>query len=62
MWDLGHSQAFKSLCYILDCPEKVGYTALLIPLSQSKSLNANNQIFKEITNFHFKLLTQKLPA
>jgi hypothetical protein len=36
--------------------------ALSIPLSRSGSLDANDRIFKEIANLHFKLLTQGLPA
>jgi hypothetical protein len=35
---------------------------LLISLSWLKSLSVNNRIFKEIANFHFKLLAQELPA
>jgi hypothetical protein len=29
---------------------------LSIPLSRSESLGADNQIFREIANFHFELL------
>jgi hypothetical protein len=62
MWDLGRSQAFEFLCCVLDRPERVGYTTLSISLSRSESLGVNNQMFREIANFHFELLAQKLPA
>jgi hypothetical protein len=62
MWDLGRSQASEFLCRVLDRPERVGYTALPIPLSRSESLGANDRIFEEIANFHFELLAQELPA
>jgi hypothetical protein len=62
MWDLGRSRASEFPYRVLDRPKRVGYATLSIPLSQSESLGADNRIFEEITNFHFKLLAQELPA
>jgi hypothetical protein len=50
------------LCYILNCPKRVSYVTLSTLLSWLRSLSANDQIFKEIANLHFKLLAQELPA
>jgi hypothetical protein len=62
MWDPGRSRASESLCRVLDRPERVGYATLLILLSRSGSLGANDRIFGEIANLHFELLAQGLPA